>query len=289
MRQPLPVFLLAAALLGSAGARAAGDPPAAPQKDPLSAPSSTPISPPIPIGVEADVYCTGWIEEPETKYPAAIFSAERIDSKLGFIEGDIVYIDAGSNQGLAAGQEFWIVRPDRTIYRPGSATDVVGRVLLTPGRARILCAQEESAIAEIVLSCSDVNIGDDLLPFEPIPIPLVRRTAPLSSCDPQTGKVTGQIVGDYDDWTPIATSSVVYLDIGEDDGLLPGDFLSVFRPPAVADTRSFIVGTSSALTNRGVRIMLGEAAILATQKKTSVAIITSMHDTMFVGDHVEMK
>lgn len=274
MRQPLPVFLLAAALLGSAGARAAGDAPAAPQKGPLSVPGSTPISPPLPIGVEADVYCTGWIDEPGTVFPATIFSAERIDSKKGFVEGDVVYVDAGTNQGLAAGQEFWIVRPQRTVYHAGSVTDVLGRILLTPGRVRILCAQEDAAIGEIVLSCSDVNVGDDLLPFEPVPIPLVRRTAPLSSCDPLTGKVSGHIVDDFDTVTAIATSSVVFLDVGEDDGLMPGDFFSVYRVPS---------------GDRAVRIVLGEAAILTTRKKTSVAIITSMRDTMYVGDRVEMK
>jgi hypothetical protein len=35
--------------------------------------------------------------------------------------------------------------------------------------------------------------------------------------------------------------------------------------------------------------MLGEAAILTTRKTTSVAIITSMRDTMYAGDRVELK
>ncbi len=271
MRQPLPVLLLLAALAGAGCPALAGDEPGTPAAKP---PSATAISPPIPIGVEKDVYCTGWVDDPGAVFPASIFSSERVDSKQGLIEGDVVYMNAGTRQGIAAGQEYWVVRPDRTVYRPGSVLDVVGRVYLTPGRVRVLCAQEEAAIAEIVLSCSDVNIGDFLLPFEPIPVPLVRRTAPLSSCDPTTGKVTGFIVDDYDSWTPIMKDSVVYLNVGEDDGIVPGDFFSVYRIPSVEYT---------------VRIMLGEAAILSTKKRTSVAIITSMRDTMYVGDHVEMK
>jgi hypothetical protein len=96
-------------------------------------------------------------------------------------------------------------------------------------------------------------------------------------------------VGDVDDVTPIATYSVVYLDVGEDDGLMPGDFLSVFRPPAQIPTLNIVLGESLAPTVRDLRIMLGEAAILTTRKKTSVAIITSMRDTMYVGDRVELK
>lgn len=284
MRQSVPVLLIVAALLGSGGRGVAADKPPAPPSA-----SSTAISSPLPIGVEADVYCSGWIGDISDTFPALIFSAELINSKQGFFQGDIVYINAGAKQGIAAGQELWVIRPARTVYRPGSVTDLLGRVFLTPGRVRILCAQEDSAIGEIVLSCSDVNIGDALLPFEPVPVPLVRRTAPLSSCDPTTGKVSGHIVDDVDRVTAIAKNSVIFLDLGEDDGLMPGDFFSVFRPPVQNPNLNIVLGESSIPMDRGVRIMLGEAAILTTRKKTSVAIITSMRDTMYVGDYVEMK
>ncbi len=267
MRKPLSVLLFAAALAGPGRPGVAADKPPAP-------PASTAISPPLPIGVEADVYCTGWVDDAEAVFPASIFSAERIDSKQGLIEGDVVYVSAGTKQGVSAGQEYWVVRPARTVYKHGSVLDVLGRVYLTPGRVRVLCAQDDSAIAEIVLSCSDVNVGDSLLPFEPVPVPLARRTAPLSSCDPTTGKVTGYIVDDVDQITPIAKDSVVFLDVGDEDGVAPGDFFSVYRIPS---------------SEYSVRILLGEASILTTKRKTSVAIITSMRDTMYVGDHVEMK
>ncbi|MFI5180805.1 MAG: hypothetical protein ACHQPI_05405 [Thermoanaerobaculia bacterium] len=267
MRQPLPVFLLALAVVGPGSLAMAEDKPAAPA-------SATAISPPLPIGVEADVYCTGWIDNVGVVFPASIFSAERVDSKQGLFEGDIVYVSAGTKQGVAAGQEYWVVRPDRTVYKTGSVLDVLGRVYLTPGRIRVLCAQDDAAIAEIVLSCSDINVGDSLLPFEPVPVPLVRRTAPLSSCDPSSGKVSGHIVDDFDSVTAIMKNSIVYLDLGEEDGVMPGDFFSVYRVPS---------------SEYAVRIMLGEASILTTKRKTSVAIITAMRDTMYAGDRVEMK
>ncbi len=274
MRQRIPVLLLGAALLAGAGAQAADTPQTPPPGVERTSQAPVAISPPLPVGIEADVYCTGWLDDEGALFPARIFSAERIDTKQGFIEGDIIYLDAGTNQGLAPGQEFWIVRPDRRVYQAGSVTNVVGQIYLTPGRARIICVQEDAAIAEIVLSCSDINIGDAVLPFEPIPVPLVRRTAPLTSCDPESGKVSGHIVDVNDAITPISTSTVVFLDRGEEDGLVPGDFLSVYRIPS---------------REKAVRIMLGEAAILTTRKRTSVAIITSMRDTMYVGDSVELK
>ena len=93
MRKPLPVLLFAAALLGPGGRGAAADNPPAP------APAShVAISPPLPIGVEADVYCSGWIGDVDDTFPASIFSAELINSKQGFLEGDIVYINAGTKR-----------------------------------------------------------------------------------------------------------------------------------------------------------------------------------------------
>jgi hypothetical protein len=274
MRQPLPILLLGTALLTGVGAQAAQMPQKPPSKVEPAPTAQPAISPPLPIGIEADVYCAGWLDDEGAMFPSTIFSAELIDSKQGFIQGDIIYLDAGTNQGLEAGQELWIVRPGRRVYQWGSFSDVVGQVYQTPGRARVICAQEDTAIAEIILSCSDINIGDGLLPFEPIPVPLVRRTAPLSSCDPETGKVNGRVVDVHDAITPVHQNTVVYLDRGEEDGLMPGDFLTVFRIPT---------------HDRPVRIVLGEASILTTRKRTSTAIITSMRDTMYVGDRVELK
>ena len=293
MRQPLPVLVLGCVLAAGGSLSAAGPAPQAQSKlerIPTARPPA--VSPPIPIGVEFDVYCTGWLQDEPDEFPATIVSAELVDSKDSFFQGDIVYLGAGSTSGLAAGQEFWIVRPGRTVYRWGSITDSIGHIDSTPGRLRILCAQEEAAIGEITLSCSDIRVGDAVVPFDPIPIPLVRRTAPATSCDPSTGKVTGHVVDTYDHATPIAGTSVIYLDIGEMDGVVPGDFFTVYRYPTNVTTQVTLgEATPGPRTSAydSIRTILGEAAILTTRKTTSVAIITSMRDTMYVGDIVEMK
>ena len=64
------------------------------------------------------------------------------------------------------------------------------------------------------------------------------------------------------------------VDLGADDGLYPGDFLTVFRKRNDSGT---------------VRTLLGEAAVLWTKGKTCVAKITSMVDSMQAGDFVELK
>ena len=69
------------------------------------------MSGPLPIGVEADVYCSGYLGETGEVFPGAIVSAEKEKNQTFFMLGDIVYIDIGERDGLEAGMEFTIVRP----------------------------------------------------------------------------------------------------------------------------------------------------------------------------------
>jgi hypothetical protein len=232
------------------------------------------VSGPLPIGVESDVYCSGYLGDMGEVFPGAIVSAEKEKNQTFFMLGDLVYLDIGERDGLKAGMEFTIVRPRGAVNKWGSETDVVGRVYQTPGRVRVICAQERSAIAEISYSCMDVQVGDFVIPFEPIPVPLVRRTQVVTMCDAPNGKATGHIVETRLGETPVGTDSIVYLDLGEADGLNPGDFLTVYHASGRAE---------------GVRTVLGEASILTTRSRTSVAIVTLMTDTMGVGDSVEVK
>jgi hypothetical protein len=232
------------------------------------------VTGPIPIGVEADVYCSGYLGEPAEVFPGAVVSAEKEKNQSFFMQGDIVYIDIGERDGVRAGMEFTTIRPQHIVPKWGSEVEVVGRIYLTPSRLRVICAQERSSIAEISYGCFDTQIGDFILPFEPVPVPLVRRTQVATMCDTPNGKVIGHIVENRGAVTPVGTDSVVYLDLGEADGLSPGDFLTVYRP----STRA-----------QGVRTILGEASILTTRAQTSVAIITLMSDTIYIGDTVELK
>ena len=283
---PAMVVLASAVIsLSAAGAGPGRLPEAAPAPVPQeSAPTPPPIEvapaertsagAPFPVGFEHDVYCAGWIGAMSEPVTGRIVAAEYEDSREMYALGDIVYSDVGARDGLAAGQEFWVIRPGHEVLEPGSATKTLGRFYETPGRVKVVCVQETSAILEFTESCEPAYLGDLLIPFEPIPIPLVRASTPLTQCDPASGKVTGLIVDVKDRATPVGTDSVIFLNLGEDDGLYPGDFLTVFRPRRDASA---------------LRTLLGEAAVLWTKGKTCVAKVTSMVDHMGVGDIVELK
>ncbi len=283
---PALVALVAVALsLPAAGAGGGRRPEAAPLPVPQEQVQQAPaveflstdrnsMAKPFPVGWEDDVYCAGWIGEMTEPATGSIVAAEYEDSRHMFGVGDVVYSDVGAREGLMAGQEFWVIRPGHLVYSVGSVTDTLGRFYHTPARLKVVCVQETTAILEITESCEPSFIGDLLIPFEPIPIPLVRASAPFTQCDAPSGKVTGHIVEVKDRATPVGTDSVVFLDLGERDGLYPGDFLTVFRARNDSGT---------------IRTLLGEVAVLWTKGRTCVAKVTSMIDYMGAGDFVEMK
>jgi hypothetical protein len=252
-----------------------GAAPAVPQSriEKLGRPPA-PISGPLPVGAEVDVYCSGYLGDRDEAFVGRIVNAEKERNQSMFMAGDVVYIDIGAENGVQAGMEFTIVRPSRLVNRWGSERDIQGRIYQTPGRVRVLCVQEKSSITEIIYSCNEAEVGDFVAPFEPIPVPLVRRTRPATICDTPNGKPIGHVVATRDAVTPVGTDTIVFLDLGEQDGLNPGDFLTVYHPSTQA---------------AGVRTVLGEAAILTTRNRSSVAIITSMVDFIAVGDAAEVK
>ena len=93
-------------------------------------------------------------------------------------------------------------------------------------------------------------------------------------CDPASGKTSGYIVSS-DGWeSGLAVANLVQINLGRDDQLQPGDFLTVFR--------------DSSLEGQG-RMVLGELAVLTTEGHTATARVVAMRRSMEVGDKVEIR
>lgn len=251
---------------------------------------------PIPLGFESDIYCTGYISDEEEEFPYRISGSEYefihpslevsdrvIEGIFGKSDtvkfllgiGDIVYIQGGRAEGLSAGTVLVAIEPQHQVTHPRTRK-VIGRYYHYTARVRILTAQDETSIGEVIASCDPVSIGATLRQFEPEPVPL-RRVTPLrpvnypSSIDEINEGPT--IVMSRDRVLSIGEGHLVWIDRGSEGDVAPGDIFTVYR--------------------RGRRgfpsIVLGEVAVLSVSPRAALTRVLRSRYTLYLGDSMVLK
>jgi len=256
------------------------------------------LTAPVPLGFEADIYCSGFIGELEEEFPYRVAGSEyesmnptlgstrtgsgisgqwgKADTrKYGLGMGDIVYLDGGRADGLSAGLLLTAVYPERKIIHPVS-DELVGRYYRYMGRVRVLSVQEDTAIGEIVALCDPIPVGTALQAFEPEPVPL-RRITPLRPVNFPAAveelDAGPTIIASRDRLVALGTGHLIFIDHGMAQDVAPGDIYTIYRraregfPP----------------------IVLGELGVLSVYENSSLARILRTRYTVFVGDALVLK
>ena len=309
MRLPGRFLAMACGLLTAAASVAqAPPPPPKPREVPggtlvVSPPTQTveesraaavaPSQAPQPLGFESDVNCFGYVGAPRESFPASIIGAENLAEQTDFTMSDLLYVNAGYDRGFKVGDEFWIVTPEAILLHPTTGKDF-GRFYQYRGRAVVDSVEGRSATVRVTSACTDIPMGSYLKRFEPIPIPLARKTAPAVAGDPPSGKARGRIVATKDGIVAVGADHTVLVDLGMADGVEPGDFLTIFRYAASVEYGIRPVGAYwvTLPPPPGVevpRTYLGEIAILQVGDRWAVGRVTDSYRMIDVGDEVELK
>jgi hypothetical protein len=240
-------------------------------------------SAPVALGTEADVYCYGYIGDPKEPMPNRVAAFEdyevlydrgEISQDLGASTGNLVLIDGGTSTGLNAGETYIAVESKELVYNPHDKV-LVGRQYEYRGQVRILCADERRSRGIITQGCLDIHIGARLKPLPQLPIPLAKIPNIPGFCDPSSGKRAGAIVHAQGGWEmTLGEGLLVEINLGRDDQIQPGDFLTVYREN---------------LQPGQERQVLGEIGILTAEAKTATGKIVAMRYHMQVGDRVEIR
>jgi hypothetical protein len=174
--------------------------------------------------------CAGYIRLERLQKTAEIVGAEGETQKHSFAEGDVVFLNAGAEQGIKDGQQFGIIRPRgdvKGVYREKKG--FLGRYVQELGRLRVFKVLPHTALAQITFSCDSVLLGDLIAPVrdrEPIP----SSSASLDRFALPSGKQFGRLMMAKDAREMVTKNDVVYIDLGSEDGVKPGDFLTIYRP-----------------------------------------------------------
>lgn len=250
-------------------------------------------SAPQPVGYESDIYCFGYLGDFNESFIAKVTSAENLAEQIDFAAGDLLYVDGGYDKGLRVGDPYWLITPEQEIFHPVNGKSL-GRLFQYRGRAVVYSVEPRTAIIRVTNSCTDIPLGAALKKFEPIPIPLTRKSPPLVAGDPPSGKVAGHIIFTRDGVVALGADNTVMVDLGAANGIQPGDFLTIFRYSTgveygIKPLGTYWVNVPPPEGKSVPRTYLGEAAILIVGDRWAVARLTDSYRLIEVGDQVELK
>ncbi len=237
---------------------------------------------PVALGTQSDIYCFGYLGHVGEQYPNEIAAFEDSETRLielaqvqsiGVTVDDVVYINGGTSTGLVAGETYMIIAPGELVEHPETG-EVIGQHYGYRGRMTILCADSNSATGIVTQACDSIHLGDRLKPVPQIPIPLATLTAFERHCQIPSNRSNGYIVNAKDFKYSLGEGNVVEVNVGLNDAIEPGDFLTVYRQNEVPGMP---------------RLVLGEIGVLTAEPHSATGKIVRMRYAMQVGDQVELK
>jgi hypothetical protein len=248
---------------------------------------------PQPVASESDIYCFGYLGNLSESFPVRVTGAENAAEQTDFMTDDFLYISGGVDKGLKPGAEFWIVTPEQEVFHPVTGRSM-GRLYQYRGRAVVHSVEARAGSVRVTSACTDIPIGSYLKPFEPLPIPLARKSPAAVLGDLPSGKPKGRIVFTRDGVVALGTDNIVIIDLGVANGVAPGDFLTIFRYAGgeefgVRPIGSYWVNLPPPEGIVVPRTYLGELAVLVVGDRWAIARLTDASRLVQVGDEVELK
>lgn len=187
-------------------------------------------------------------------------------------EEDIVFTDIGSAQGGADGQKYTILRKSTVVSHPVTS-EILGTKFYPLGTVQLTRVTPQGSRAIIGSSFKEVEPGDWLIPYREVK----RREISLKT---SSRPVKGMIVETYTGNNAVAAGDVVYLDLGQSNGIEVGNLFYVVRE----------VQIEKMLVDKVVKQLpyevVGALVVVETGKRTSTALIVKSIDAIFKRDKV---
>lgn len=182
---------------------------------------------------ESDINCTFFIGQ-NMKKEIEIVGAQDIGlstrGRTEFSQGENVYINKGSRDGIREGDMFLVVHKGKKIPNPFSIKSL-GTYYLKKSLAEVTCIFEDKAIATLRQSCHPVQLNEILLPYEKEQT-IFKKKIDYKKCGLPDSDVEGRVV--YNDFyinfdkPNAANDNFVAVDLGK-AVVKRGDFVLFYK------------------------------------------------------------
>ena len=191
-----------------------------------------PTATPAPrVAGDSSLYCAGYIRYQKLSHMPEIVGALEEQEQRTYSDGNVVYLNEGSQQGIKEGQSFQIIRPRGDVKGVHQQKHgFLGTYVQEIGQLRVFKVNEHTAAARISFTCDTALLGDFVVPLPDRESPLVRTSGNLDPFAEPSGKQTGRLVMAKDNREMVTRNDIVYIDLGGEDKINPGDYLTIYRP-----------------------------------------------------------
>ncbi len=224
-----------------------------------------------PLVSESDLYCSYSVLDgplPDLK----VTGAERQEERVFFSDGDVIYVNGGEKQGVAAGQVYLLLSFRQKMNHPRTG-EGYGPLIQKVGRGRVIHVEEKRSVLRIEKACSPVEIGSYAVLFAEKKgvtgkdkgyVPYTKRSGDATR---------GEVIFLGAELKQAGTGNWALIDLGKDEGLEVGNQV-----------------TLSNVSNKKLpKIAIATAVVIDVQSKTSTIKILSDSDAVRVGCEVEVK
>ena len=256
----------------------------------------------------SSVYCSGFIKDSKLPEDMRVVSGEQVGYKLVFSQGENVYLNKGSDNGLRVGDRFMVVRPesdpaetDEWFHGQTRIAHAMGTLYADIGQLRVVSVEAKTSVAQVIFSCAYMQRGDIVRPFEERAQPPFKDAGTFDHFAPLSGKPVGTVVTSVDFQQSAGQGRTVYVNLGAAQGIKVGDYVRVFRyqgelKEVAPNTRGYayeIYGYGSSPTRyQGKdlpREVLGEGVVLNASKNAATVFLTFSSADIYMGDNVEIE
>jgi hypothetical protein len=187
-------------------------------------------------------------------------------------KADTIYVQFRKSSQPEVGERFFVFKTSSLIEHPVTKGDV-GYLNTILGVLEVVQVAPDHAKAVVSDSFQEMSPGDKLMPYK-------KRSEEIT-LRPGTKPIEGNIILSRGQNFLMAQRQIVFIDLGEEDGIKAGHRFEVIRQP-------------TALTSRNEEIVLsiepvGELLVLAVEPETAAALVTESISEFLPGERVRMK
>jgi hypothetical protein len=283
----------------------------------------------LPVAAGSNLYCAGYVQTAEVDTSRKIVGAENEQEQNIYSQNNYVYISLGNNRSVQVGDMFAVIRPRGRVSTRLTRKDNLGFYVQEVGALEVVRLKGEVAVARVATSCDNLLLGDLITPVPARTSPLFTQRPALDRFADPSGKARGRIFMARDNQEMLGREQIVYIDLGAEDGVQVGDYLTIYRPlgrgnlfendekenlnarsegfqseeyrggifsnqaprKRGGNARGKIETNEDAKENRpnDLRKVVGEMVILNIREKTATAVIVRTAQEIHTGDWVELQ